>query len=160
KIYRERGLAVSRRTRDLLVANRFVAPEQFIAVKVLGRPLKGVENLDRRCGKAEPLFSKDDIARLRAEEAKLWAEHLRHPKAPRVPNLARSLSLLRSAKRGARKSFPKPATPKATAEAERAAGIKLPAAWQKVLRVSNGGNIANSPLASEQACLILPVEKL
>jgi hypothetical protein len=133
EIHRDRGMAVSRRARDVLVANRLVTLEKCIPVKVFDRAPKGVENLDRRCGKPEPLFSPEELARVRAEEAKLWAEHLRHPKAPRVPNLGRSLSLLRSAKRGAPKSFPRPATPKAIAEVERTGGIKIPAAWQKVL---------------------------
>src|SRR5262249_17507312 len=36
----------------------------------------------------------------------------------------------------------------------------MPDAWQKVLRVSNGGKITKSPLACEQSCQIVPVEKL
>lgn len=159
-IQRDRGLAMSRRARDVLLANRLVTEEECIAVKVLDRPPKGVENLDRRCGKPEPLLSAEDFARLRAQESALWAEHLRNPKPPRVPNLARSLSLLRSAKRRAPQSFPKPATPKAIAAASRAVGIEIPVPWQKALGISNGGKVENSPLACEQACLIVPVEQL
>jgi hypothetical protein len=79
---------------------------------------------------------------------------------PRPANLGRSLSLLRSVKRRESKHYPKPAAPKSIEEAERAVGLKVPLAWQKVLRISNGGKVANSPLAAEQACLIVPVEKL
>src|SRR5439155_8829159 len=85
---------------------------------------------------------------------------LANPKPPRVPDLGRSLALLRSHKRAAPKQFAKPASPKAIAEAARALGVPIPDAWKKVLRVSNGGRIAHSALADGEACLFIPVEKL
>ena len=157
---RHRGLAMNRKARDVLKTNRLVADENCIPVLIVDRPPKGVENLDRRYGPVEPTFSAEQLKRIREIEAATWANHQAAPKPRRAPDLARSLSLLRSTKRRAKNSFARPATPKGIAEAERALGIKIPAAWQKVLRVSNGGRIANSPLASEQACLIVPVEKL
>jgi hypothetical protein len=151
---------MNRKARDVLKDNRIVTDENCIPVLIVDRPPKGVENLDRRYGPVEPTFSAEQLKRIREIEAAAWAKHRATSKPRRAPDLSRSLSLLRSAKRLAPKSFPPPATPKAIAEAERAVGIKIPAAWQKALRVSNGGKIASSPLATEQACLIVPVEKL
>jgi hypothetical protein len=159
-IDRRRGLAVSRRARDLLVAKGIVNDDEFVAVRVFDRAPPGVENLDRLYGKPEPLFSPDEFVRIREQEARFWTEHIRHAKPPRVPSLARSLSLLRAAKRRSSKRFPRPAAAKAIAQAERALGLEIPAAWQKVLRTSNGGKIAKSPLAAEQACLMVAVDRL
>jgi hypothetical protein len=160
QIHRHRGLAARRRAKDLLIANGLASEKDFVAVKVFDRVPPGTENLDRRCGKPLPLFSPAELARLRDEEAVLWAEHVRQDKPPRTANLGRSLSLLRSAKRRAPKDFAKPAAPKAIAEAARALGIEMPDAWQKVLRASNGAKVTNSPLACEQSCQMVPVEKL
>jgi hypothetical protein len=160
EIWRDRGLAVSRRARDVLLTNGLVPEKNFVAVKIFDRVPPGLENLDRLCGKPEPVFLPSELTRLRAQEATFWAEHVRHAKPPRPANLGRSLTLLHTAKRREPKDFPRPAAPKALAGAQRALGVQIPAAWQKVLRISNGGRIANSPLAAEQACLIVPVEKL
>src|SRR5262249_1491932 len=105
-------------------------------------------------------FTAEQLARIRELEARAWAEHVAHPKPPPAPNLARSLALLRSRKRSAPESFTKPVSPKALVEAATVLGAEIPAAWQKVLRISNGGRIANNPLAADQACIILPAEKL
>lgn len=67
---------------------------------------------------------------------------------------------MRSRKRRAPKAFARPTTPKAIAEATNALGAAVPAAWQKVLRVSNGGRIEHCGLAAGQAALIIPAEKL
>jgi hypothetical protein len=160
EIQSNRGLAASRRARDVLLENRLITEEMCTAVKIFDRVPPGVENLDRLYGKAAPLFSAEELARLRAQEATFWAEHVRRPKPARKPDLKRSLSLLRSAKRTKPKNFSRPAAPKAIAEASRALGIKLPVSWTSVLRISNGARIENSPLAAEEACLIVPVEKL
>jgi hypothetical protein len=157
---RRRGLALNRKARDILKANRIVADENCIPVLVVNRPPKGVENLDRRYGPAEPTFSREQLKRIREIEAAAWAKHRANPKPRRAPDLARSLSLLHSRKRGATKCFVKPATPKAIAQAEKALVMKIPACWRKVLQVSNGGRVDNSPLAAHQACLFLPAEKL
>src|SRR5262249_25636857 len=53
-----------------------------------------------------------------------------------------------------------PATARVIAEAGRALGAALPAAWEKVLRICNGGRVEHSPLASDLACLIIPGDKL
>jgi hypothetical protein len=74
--------------------------------------------------------------------------------------LARSLALLRARKRHAAKSFAKPVTAPLLAQAEAALGAAIPAAWQKVLRICNGGRIEHHPLAADQACSMLPAEKL
>jgi hypothetical protein len=157
---RHRGLAMNRKARDLLKAHGIVTHEHCKPVMILDRPLKGAEDLDRRYGPPEPPFSAEQLAGIRELESRAWAEHVAHPKPPPAPNLARALALLRSWKRRAPESFAKPATPKALAEAATALGLEIPAAWQKVLRISNGGRIDNSPLADDQACFILPVEKL
>jgi hypothetical protein len=160
EIERDRGLALSRRARELLVADRVITEDECTAVMVFARAPTGVENLDARYGEPPPLLAPDELAGLRAQEAAFWADHVAHPKPPRAPDLARSLSALRAAKRRAPSCFTKPATPKAIAAAEAALGVTIPAAWQKAWRVSNGCKIADSPLACEQACLILPTEKL
>ena len=67
---------------------------------------------------------------------------------------------MRSRKRSAPNKFARPASPKALAEAGKDLGAAIPTAWQKVLRISNGGRIDNSPLADQQACNILPADTL
>lgn len=157
---RHRGLAVNRKARDVLKAHGLVSDDQCRPVLILPRPPRGVEDLDRRYGPAPLAFSAERLARIRELEAAAWAEHLAHSKPARAPDLDRSLSLLRSEKRRAPKGFAKPAAPKAIAEASKALGAPVPAAWQKVLGVSNGGRIENSALAAGQAVLITPAEKL
>jgi hypothetical protein len=159
-LHRHRGLAMNRKARDVLKANGLVSDEECRPVLIVQRPPPGVENLDRRYGPPPPAFSPEQMARIRELEAEAWAEHIAHPKPPRAPDLARSLSLLRSRKRRVPKSFARPATPKAIAEATKTLGAAIPAAWQKVLRVSNGGRIENCALAAGQAALIIPAEKL
>jgi hypothetical protein len=156
----DRGLAMNRKAWELLKANRVVTDEECQPVLVVNRTPAGVDNLDRRFGPVEPTLTPEQWGQLREWEAGAWARHLAHPKPPRAPNLARSLVLLRSRKRREAKSFARPAPARAIADAERALGAALPAAWQKVLRICNGGRIAPSPLASDQACLIIPAEKL
>jgi hypothetical protein len=157
---RRRGLAMNRKAWELLKANRVVSDEECRPVLVVDRSPAGVENLDRRFGPAEPTLAPEQWARLREWEAGAWASHLAHPKPPRAPSLARSLALLRARKRREPKSFARSAPARALADAERALGAALPAAWQKVLRICNGGRVAPSPLASDQACFIIPTEKL
>src|SRR5262249_49832637 len=82
EIHRGRGLAARRRAKDLLIANGLASEKDFVAVKVFDRVPPGVENLDRRCGKPLQLFSRSELARLRDEEAALWAEHVRQEKPP------------------------------------------------------------------------------
>src|SRR5262249_32984931 len=57
-------------------------------------------------------------------------------------------------------SFAKPVKDPLLAKAAVALGTAIPAAWQKVLRICNGGRIEHHPLAADQACIILPAEKL
>src|SRR5438105_3404462 len=143
---RQRGLAMNRRARDLLKAKGIVTNDLCAPLLIMDRPPKGVENLDRRYGKAEPAFSPEQMARIRELEKTAWAKHLANPKPPRAPDLARSLALLRQRKRSDSKSFSRPAAPKTIAEAGRALGAAIPDAWQRVLRLSNGGKIDHSPL--------------
>jgi hypothetical protein len=157
---RQRGLAMNRKARDLLKANRIVTEDLCTPLLILNRPPKGVENLDRRHGTAEPAFSPEQMARIRELETTARAKHLANPKPPRAPDLVRSLALLRSRKRSTPMTFCKPATPKMIEEAGRALGAPIPEPWQNVLRLTNGGKIENSPLASDQACLIIPADKL
>jgi hypothetical protein len=159
-LHRHRGMAMNREARDLLKAQGLVAEEHCKPVLIVERPPKGVENLDRRYGPAEPAFSPEQFARVRELEAEASAEHLAHPKPPRAPDLARSLALLRLAQRRAPASFAKPAAQKAIDEAARPLGVAIPAAWQKVLRITDGGRLERCPLADGHACLITPIHKL
>jgi hypothetical protein len=129
-------------------------------VLIVERPSRGVENLDRRYGLPPPAFTPEQLARIRELEAECPAEHVAHPKPPRAPDLARSLSLLRSRKRRRPKCFAKPAAPKAIVKATTTLGATIPIAWQNVLRVSNGGRIEHCALAAGHAALIIPAEKL
>jgi hypothetical protein len=158
--FRYRGLAMNRKARDVLKANGVVTDDLCQPVLILDRPPRGVEDLDRRYGPGEPAFSAEEMTRMREREAAAWADHVAHPKLVRAPDVARSLSLLRSRKRRAAKNFARPVVPKAAADAESALGVPIPAAWHKVLRISNGGKIENNPLACGEACLIIPAEKL
>jgi hypothetical protein len=157
--YRHRGLAMNRKARDVLKANRIVTDDELDPVLVLDRPQKGVRNLDRRYGPPDPAFSADQLARIRELQAADWAKHLAKPKLQRAPDLARSLALLRASKRRTPNAFAKPAAQRVI-DAASILGVEVPAAWQKVLRISNGGRIDHSPLASDQACVFVPAEKL
>jgi hypothetical protein len=157
---RHRGLAMNRKAWELLRANRVLTEEECQAVLILDRAPPAVENLDRRYGPAEPAFAAEQWARIRAHEAGAWARHLAHPKLPRAPNLARSLALLRFRKRREAKVFARPASPTAIAGVGRALGAALPTAWEKVLRICNGGRVEHCPLASDQVCLIIPTSQL
>jgi hypothetical protein len=159
-LHRQRGLAMNRRARDLLKAQGLVEEEHLKPVLIVERPPKGVENLDRRYGPPEPAFSPEQFARIRELEAQAWAEHLARPKPPRALDLARSLALLRLAKRRAPKSFAKPAAQKAIDQAAQALGVEMPVAWQKVLLITDGGRLDRSPLAEGHACLITPIQNL
>jgi hypothetical protein len=156
---KQRGLAMNRKARDVLKANGVIEDAQWEPVLIVNRP-NGVENLDRRYGPPESAFSPEQLAQLRELEARAWAEHVAHPKPPRAPDLKRSLSLLRARKRQTPKEFAKPASAKAIEEAAKTLGRKMPAAWQQVLRICNGGRIDKSPLACGNACIIMPLKDL
>jgi hypothetical protein len=157
---RHRGLALNRNARDLLQSAGVLTDEQCDPVLIVNRPPRGAQDLDRRYGPPEPAFSPGRLAEIRRLEAQAWAAHVVHPKLPPAPNLPRALALLRTRKRQAGKNFARPATPKLLAQASAGLNMAIPAAWQKVLRISNGGRIENHPLAADQACVILPAEKL
>jgi len=157
---KQRGLAMNRKARDLLRTNGVVRDDQCEPVLIVNRVPKGIENLDRRFGQAEPAFTPEQMAKLRELEAKAWAEYIANPKPPRAPDLKRSLSLLRARKKQTPKDFEKPASAKAIEEAAQALGREIPAAWQQVLRICNGGRIDKSPLACGNACIIMPLKDL
>jgi hypothetical protein len=157
---RHRGLAMNRKARDLLTAVGVVRDQDLVPALIVDRPPEGAEDLDRRYGTPEPAYWPEQWARFRELEAQAWAEHMAHPKPPPAPDLARALSLLRLRKRRAPMNFTKPVSPQALAQAADDLRAEIPLAWQKLLRISNGGRIDNSPLADDQAVLILPSEKM
>jgi len=157
---RSRGLAMNRKARDVLVANHIIKENEYEAVMILDRLPKGVDDLDRRYGTPAPAFTPEQMAKLREWEAAAWAKHVANPKPRRAPDLTRSLSLLRSYKRRQAKSFFKPAAQKSIDDASTALGRAIPMAWQKVLRISNGGRIDNCCLAEEHSCFFTKVEQL
>jgi len=159
-VFRHRGLAMNRKAMDLMKMNGIITDEQYEPVLILEEPPEGVENLDEKYGPAEPAFTPEQMAKLRELEAKAWAEHVAHPKPPRAPDLKRSLSLLRARKKQTPEDFATPASAKAIDETGKTLGRKLPAAWQQVLRVCNGGRIDKSPLAAGCACIIMPLKDL
>jgi hypothetical protein len=157
---RDRGLAMNRKAYDLLRAKGLISEGYCKPLMIVERPPRGVENLDQRYGPVSPVFSKNQMARLRELEAEAWTLHLANPKPPRAPDLDRSLKMLRLAKRSAAKKFGKPANQKEIDETERELGVKIPPAWQKVLRISNGGLIDNCPLADGYEGRIIAADKL
>jgi hypothetical protein len=159
-VHRHRGLAMNRKACDLLGAEGVVGDGDCVPVLIVERAPSGVENLDRRYGPPEPAFSSAQMARIRELESEAWAEHVANPKPPRAPDLARALGLLRAAKRRAPAGFASPATQKAIDEAARALGTVIPAAWQKVVRISNGGEVDGNALSEGWACRITPTQKL
>ncbi len=160
ELLERRGLAVNRRTRDLLLAQRLLGPEECMGALVLDAPYEGAEELDRLYGPPDRLFSDADLARHRDYEAAGWAEFQANPKPVRVPDLKRSLALLRAAKRREPAAFARPAGAKAISEAERALGQPIPPAWQEVLRASNAGRIESCELADGEGCELVAVEAL
>jgi hypothetical protein len=157
---RHRGLAMNRKARDLLTAIGVVNDQDLVPALIVERPPEGAEDLDFRYGAPEPAYSPGQWERFRELEAQAWAEHLAQPKPPPAPDLARGLSLLRSRKRRTPKDFTKPVSPKALAQAAKDLRAEIPPPWQKLLRISDGGRVDRSPLADDQACRIVPAEKL
>jgi hypothetical protein len=154
------GLALNRKARGILKANRLLTDAELVPASILDRAPRGVQDLDRRYGRPKLPLAPEQLVAIRRLEAAAWAQHLAHPKPPRAPDLNRALSLLRACKRRAPARFTRPAPQKAIDEGERELGREIPAAWQKVLRISNGGRVESCPLAAGNACLIMPIEKL
>jgi hypothetical protein len=159
-ITRECGLAINRRTKDILIGNRLVTEAECRGVVVLDKTYQGAEILDRKDRTLVPCLSREklDVWRARAEEA--WAEFLRNPKPVRAPSLARALALLRARKRRQPNDFAPPAKAKDFQKACDSLGRPIPEAWQLVLRVCNGGKIEQCEMACGEACTITPLAKL
>ena len=130
-VVRQRGLALNRKVRDLLLAKHIVRAVECVCVRVVERPPRGVEDLDARFGPAPPAFEAGELARLREREAVVLARHLAQPKPPRRPDLKRALAMLRARKRRHPECFAAPVKPKALADAVRALKLEIPAAWQQ-----------------------------
>src|SRR5207302_9096538 len=69
ELFRQRGLAMNRKARDALKAKHVISDENCVPVLIVNRPPKGVENLDRLYGAADPTFSPAQLAQIRAREA-------------------------------------------------------------------------------------------
>jgi hypothetical protein len=159
-ITRECGLAISRRTKYILISNHLVTEAECRGVVVLDEPYQGAEILDREERTPVPCISREklDEWHARAEEARV--EFLRSPKPVRAPSLARALTLLRARKRRQPSDFAPPAKAKDFQKACDSLGRPIPEAWQLVLRVCNGGKIEACELACGEACTITALAKL
>src|SRR5262249_3845884 len=136
-----RGICISRKARDLLIANKVCRPDDWEGIEVLDKPYKGAQVLDRLYrDRPGPLFTDDELRWIRQEEAKAWAAHEQRVRPVRAPSLPRSLSSLKARKRRDPKSFKRAATANAIDKVNKALPYKLPTVWQKVLRTANGGS--------------------
>jgi hypothetical protein len=154
------GVAMNRKARDILKANRLLTDDELVPALILNRAPRGVQDLDRHYGPPALPIAPEQLVSIRRLEAAAWAKHVAHPKPLRAPDLAHALSLLRACKRRAPQSFARPAAQKVIDGVARALGTEIPMGWQKVLRISNGGRLDRCPLAGGHACLITPVERL
>jgi hypothetical protein len=160
---RWRGLCCNRKTRDFLVQARLLTKEEFAGIEVLDEPYAGAEVLDATCGGSEgpgPVYTGEELAEIRAELDRYWARFMTKPKPVRKPSLPRSLALLKVRKTKAPRRFNKPPKRGALAKANAELPAPIPAAWQKVLQVSNGATIENCAIASGAPCIIVPAEEL
>jgi hypothetical protein len=159
-ITRNCGLAFNRKTKDILIRNHLVTEGECCGIVVLDKPYDGAEVLDREHIRPKPLFSPEAFAELHARTEKARVDSLRDPKPIRAPSLSRALALLRARKSHQPAVLSAPAKAKSLQAASESLGRSIPEAWQKVLRVCNGGKIENCELASGFACKIIPIEKL
>lgn len=81
KVLRFRKLAVSRRARQSLVQADLFAPNAFAPLRSVTTPEPGVEVLDGRHEPIPPMFEPQELAALRAQEAKLFAAGARAGRA-------------------------------------------------------------------------------
>ena len=148
-------ILVRRRVRDLLVERRLARPDDFDGVMLVDRA-PGVTYLDDTEDALPPAVALEHLEQLRTEERRLRAAHDAKPRPERVADLARSLKLLRAAKKASPERFRKPARAAAIDAAEVAIGMLLPASWRALLAVTDGGDL--HPEADE--CLLHSASEL
>ena len=72
KVLRFRKLAVSRRARKALIGAGLFAAKAFLPFRSVADPEPGVERLDERHAPIPPMYSPEELAALRAKEARLF----------------------------------------------------------------------------------------
>jgi hypothetical protein len=137
---RNRELCVSARAYAALTAAEVLQPRDVTPVVVVnGAPplVPPVDDLPA------PVFTRDELAALRIDEAKRLQRFCENPKPPRAADLTGALKLLRAARRAAPDRFGAPVRPAALATMEAALPPNrgLPEAWRRVLGVSDGMTI-------------------
>ncbi len=150
-VSRQRGLCVNRETRDILLREKLVSPQDFEAIQVVDRTPRGVERLDTRGLLPEPLLTSHEIASWQPKLDSLWQKHIAKEKPVRSITMKEALSLLRAAKRERPDDFKKGTTLAALAKLK----LRLPSNWMALLAVANGGL-----LDPDGECEIVPAAEL
>ena len=149
-------LLVRRRVRDLLVERRLARPEYFEGVLLVDREPGVVYLDDSEPSSPTPPVTPERLAELRAEESRQRVVHDAKPKPERVADLARSLKLLRTAKKASPDRFRKAARAAAIDAAEAAIALPIPESWRALLAITDGGDL--HPEGDE--CLLYRVSEL
>lgn len=151
---RVRQLCVSRKARDLLIEARLVGQTECVGVEVLDRRYKGAELLDGLPGGPAgpgPAYSSEEIAAIREEEARAWADFAARAKPTRETDVKRSVKRATKRKKRKRVKFDGAASEEAIQEAGEELPVPIPPAWQHFLRTIGGAFIRKCVLTGGQA---------
>lgn len=155
---RLRGLCINRKARDLLVRERLIREDECQGVLVVDRPDRGTEILDVLPGGPAgpgPAYSEEELAEIR-RELQAWRKAFdAQPRPVRQPSLPRSLRLLKAWKSQNPGQLNRAASLKAVEKANEALPLRIPAAWEKVLRAAGGGRVPRSQITDREGACIL-----
>ena len=151
------NLCLSRRAKDELVRRGLLREKQVECVVLVDRPNgPDTEYLDHQGACPLPVYGGPELDQLRTEQLRLWRVFAARERPVHKPDLKRSLSLLRQAKKTRPEDFAKPVRKASLEKLRSALPLPLPESWVKVLSVSNGGVFG----AEDNDCEIIPLEEL
>jgi hypothetical protein len=133
-----RRLCVSRSAKEFILCSGFASENEFEPVEIIDAVPEGVELLDGTCPCPPPVSIKRNLIEQKELVRIAWAEFIAHPKPMRRPNLSRALRMLRDAKRRRPEDFCDPAKGADIQRVSRELPHPLPAAWQSILKISDG----------------------
>jgi hypothetical protein len=145
--YRTVRLCCTRAARQVLLEARMAQPDDFEPVDVVDEPYAGAAVFDRPAEPLPGVFDEQQLAKVRAAEAKALAKHAGRPKPPMPVNPQELKKLLAKLKRVIqRQEAPLAAGAAADAldGAERALGFRIPARWRELLSMIDGFTIDNT----------------
>ena len=151
------NLCLSRHAKDELVRRCLLREKQVECVVLLDRPNgSDTDYLDHQGACPLPVYGGPERDQLRTEETRLRRVFGACERPIRKPDLKRSLSLLRQAKKTGPEDFARPVRKASLEKLRSELPLPLPQSWVKVLSVSNGGVFGTE----DNDCEIIPLEEL